>query len=123
MIFDFGGGTFDVSLVSIEDGTVAVKSTRGDTHLGGQDIDNELIELCQKDFKSKTGIDISGNNRAMHRLRTACEKAKITLSDAESAIIEIEVLAEGKDYQKIMHRNEFNEKCKHIFEKCLPCVK
>jgi L1 cell adhesion molecule like protein len=70
LIFDLGGGTFDVSLLTIEDGIFEVKATNGDTHLGGEDFDNRLVDYCIADFKKKSGIDISGNARAMRRLRT-----------------------------------------------------
>jgi L1 cell adhesion molecule like protein len=82
LIFDLGGGTFDVSLLTIEDGIFEVKATNGDTHLGGEDFDNRLVDYCIADFKKKSGIDINGNARAMRRLRTQCEKAKRILSSA-----------------------------------------
>jgi heat shock 70kDa protein 1/2/6/8 len=82
LIFDLGGGTFDVSLLTIEDGIFEVKATNGDTHLGGEDFDNRIVDYCLQDFKKKTGIDISGNARALRRLRTQCEKAKRILSAA-----------------------------------------
>ena len=87
LIFDLGGGTFDVSILSIEDGIFEVKSTNGHTHLGGEDFDNRLVEFCMAEFKKKTGIDIKGNNRALRRLRTQCEKAKRTLSSAFTTMI------------------------------------
>merc|ERR1711868_198825 len=80
LIFDLGGGTFDVSLLAIEDGIFEVKATNGHTHLGGEDFDNKLLQFCLADFKKKSGIDITGNKRAMRRLRTQCEKAKRILS-------------------------------------------
>ena len=122
MIFDFGGGTFDASLLSIEDGGAWTKATNGNTHLGGQDIDNKLIEFCRKDFFDATGHDIVGNKRAMQRLRTACEKAKIALSTADSAPIEVEVLAVGEDYRYIMQRTKLEELCMDIFKECLNSV-
>jgi len=81
-VFDLGGGTFDVSLLSIEDGIFEVKATNGHTHLGGEDFDNILVEFCIEEFKKKSKIDIKGNNRSLRRLRTQCEKAKRTLSSA-----------------------------------------
>merc|ERR1719311_1807400 len=90
LIFDLGGGTFDVSLLTIEDGIFEVKATNGHTHLGGEDFDNKLLQFCVADFKKKTGLDISGNKRAMRRLRTQCEKAKRILSSANQAHIEAE---------------------------------
>src|SRR6056300_1979842 len=83
LIFDLGGGTFDVSLLTIEDGIFEVKATAGDTHLGGEDFDNRILEHCIQDFKRKNrGVDITGNHRAMRRLRTQCERAKRTLSSS-----------------------------------------
>ena len=70
LIFDLGGGTFDVSLLSIDDGIFEVKATNGHTHLGGEDFDNVLVDFCIAEFKKKTGIDITNNARAMRRLRT-----------------------------------------------------
>jgi len=80
LIFDLGGGTFDVSLLTIEEGIFEVKATAGDTHLGGEDFDNKLVEWCAADFLKKTGVDIRDNPRAMRRLRTQCERAKRILS-------------------------------------------
>ena len=80
LIFDLGGGTFDVSLLNITGGVFTVKATAGDTHLGGQDFDTNLLDFFKADFKKKTGLDISGDARALRRLRTACERAKRTLS-------------------------------------------
>ena len=82
LIFDLGGGTFDVSLLAIEEGIFEVKATNGHTHLGGEDFDNKLVDFCMNDFKKKTGNDISKNPRALRRLRTQCEKAKRILSSA-----------------------------------------
>lgn len=82
LIFDLGGGTFDVSLLTIEDGIFEVKATAGDTHLGGEDFDNKLVEWCAADFLKKNGVDIRDNPRAMRRLRTQCERAKRILSSS-----------------------------------------
>jgi L1 cell adhesion molecule like protein len=82
LIFDLGGGTFDVSLLTINEGIFEVKATTGDTHLGGEDFDNLLVAFCVDDFKKKTQKDINANPRALRRLRTACEKAKRILSSA-----------------------------------------
>jgi heat shock protein 1/8 len=82
LIFDLGGGTFDVSLLTIEDGIFEVKATAGDTHLGGEDFDNKLVEYCAAEFLKKTGLDIRDNPRAMRRLRTQAERAKRTLSSS-----------------------------------------
>jgi len=108
-IFDLGGGTFDVSVVTIEDGVFEVKATAGDTHLGGQDFDSRLVDHCIEDFKCKFGKDISASEAAMRRLWTACERAKCTLSTAQTAAIDIDSLFEGVDYCTIITRAKFEE--------------
>lgn len=92
LIFDLGGGTFDVSLLTIEKGIFEVKATSGDTHLGGEDFDNKLVEYCAQDFMRTNGLDIRGDKRAMRRLRTSCEKAKRMLSNVNSAQIDVDSL-------------------------------
>ena len=109
MIFDLGGGTFDVSLLSIDDGVFEVKSTAGDTHLGGEDFDNRLVNHFIEEFKRKYHKDISGNARAVRRLRTACERAKRTLSSATTANIEVDQLYEGIDFYTSITRARFEE--------------
>jgi L1 cell adhesion molecule like protein len=89
LIFDLGGGTFDVSLLTIADGIFEVKATAGDTHLGGEDFDNRLVEHLVKEFRKKTGVDVIGDPRAMRRLRTACERAKRVISTATQTTIEL----------------------------------
>jgi len=122
LIFDLGGGTFDVSLLTIEDGIFEVKATNGDTHLGGEDFDNRIVDFCIADFKKKSGIDIKGNARALRRLRTQCEKAKRILSSAHQAEVECETLADGEDYTTNISRAKFEELCGHDFKKCMPPV-
>ena len=96
LIYDMGGGTFDVSVLTIEDGIFEVKSTAGDTHLGGEDFDNRVVDFCLQDFKRKNrGKDLAGNQRAIRRLRTQCERAKRTLSSSTQATIEIDSLFDG----------------------------
>jgi L1 cell adhesion molecule like protein len=110
LIYDMGGGTFDVSLLTIEDGIFEVKATAGDTHLGGEDFDNRVVDFCLQDFKRKNrGKDLSGNNRAIRRLRTQCERAKRTLSSSTQATIEIDSLFEGIDYSCSLSRARFEE--------------
>ena len=109
LIFDLGGGTFDVSVLTIDDGIFEVKSTRGDTHLGGEDFDNRMVEHFKKEFKRKYKKDISSNKRAMRRLRTACERAKRTLSASAQASIEIDSLFEGIDFYEPISRAKFEE--------------
>ena len=122
LIFDLGGGTFDVSLLTIEDGIFEVKATNGHTHLGGEDFDNILVEYCMNAFKKQTGIEIKDNARAMRRLRTQCEKAKRILSSAHQSEIYCETLAEGEDFNINVSRAKFEELCMPQFRKCMPPV-
>jgi len=127
LIYDMGGGTFDVSILTIEDGIFEVKATAGDTHLGGEDFDNRIVDFCLQDFKRKNrGKDMAGNNRAIRRLRTQCERAKRTLSSSTQATIEIDSLFEGIDYSCSLSRARFEELNMDYFrnsmgpvEKCL----
>merc|ERR1712169_131288 len=109
LIYDLGGGTFDVSLLNIQGGVFTVKATAGDTHLGGQDFDTNLLDFCRKDFQRKAKKDISGDARALRRLRTACERAKRTLSSGAQATIEIDSLFEGEDFTMTITRARFEE--------------
>ncbi|KAA3675092.1 heat shock 70kDa protein 1/2/6/8 [Paragonimus westermani] len=109
LIFDLGGGTFDVSILTIEDGVFEVKSTAGDTHLGGEDFDNRMVSHFIGEFKRKHKKDISDNKRAVRRLRTACERAKRTLSSSAQANIEIDSLYEGIDFYTSITRARFEE--------------
>jgi L1 cell adhesion molecule like protein len=115
-----GGGTFDVSVLTIEDGIFEVKSTAGDTHLGGEDFDNRLVDFCCQDFKRKNrGKDLAGNQRAIRRLRTQCERAKRTLSSSTQATIEIDSLFDGIDYNCNLSRARFEELCMDYFRNSL----
>jgi len=109
LIYDLGGGTFDVSILTIEDGIFEVKSTSGDTHLGGEDFDNRMVNHFINEFKRKHKKDISNNKRAVRRLRTACERAKRTLSASSQANIEIDSLFEGIDFYTSITRARFEE--------------
>jgi len=111
LIFDLGGGTFDVSLLSIDEGVFEVKATAGDTHLGGEDFDNRMVEYFCQEFKKKHKKDMVGNDRALRRLRTACERAKRTLSSQTNASIEIDSLFEGIDFQASITRARFEDLC------------
>ena len=122
MIFDLGGGTFDVSLLSIEDGIFEVKATAGDTHLGGEDFDNRLVNFFIQEFKRKNKKDISTNQRALRRLRTACERAKRTLSSSAQTSIEIDSLYEGIDFYTSITRARFEELCADLFRSTLEPV-
>ena len=119
LIFDLGGGTFDVSLLTIDDGVFEVRATAGDTHLGGEDFDNLIVDWCKDEFKKKTKLDISSNSRAMRRLRTSCERAKRNLSSATQAMVEVDSLAEGQDLSLTLTRAKFESLCDSLFRKCM----
>lgn len=122
LIFDLGGGTFDVSILTIEDGIFEVKSTAGDTHLGGEDFDNRMVDHFINEFKRKHKKDIKSNKRAVRRLRTACERAKRTLSASAQANIEIDSLFEGIDFYTSVTRARFEELCSDLFKGTLEPV-
>ncbi|CAN4100951.1 unnamed protein product [Withania somnifera] len=122
LIFDLGGGTFDVSLLTIEEGIFEVKATAGDTHLGGEDFDNRMVNHFVQEFKRKHKKDISGNPRALRRLRTACERAKRTLSSTAQTTIEIDSLYEGVDFYSTITRARFEELNMDLFRKCMEPV-
>ncbi|EIF47472.1 Heat shock protein ssb1 [Brettanomyces bruxellensis] len=122
LIFDLGGGTFDVSLLNIKGGVFTVKATAGDTHLGGQDFDNNLLDFLQKDFKRKTGLDISGDARALRRLRTAAEKAKRTLSSVTQTTVEVDSLFQGEDFSSSITRARFEDLNSELFKSTLKPV-
>ncbi|XP_013790449.1 heat shock 70 kDa protein cognate 4-like [Limulus polyphemus] len=122
LIFDLGGGTFDVSILTIEDGIFEVKSTAGDTHLGGEDFDNRMVNHFVQEFKRKHKKDLSTNKRASRRLRTACERAKRTLSSSTQASIEIDSLFEGIDFYSTITRARFEELNADLFRSTLDPV-
>jgi L1 cell adhesion molecule like protein len=122
LIFDLGGGTFDVSILTIEEGIFEVKSTAGDTHLGGEDFDNRMVDHFVQEFKRKHKKEIKGNKRALRRLRTACERAKRTLSASAQANIEIDSLFEGIDFYTSITRARFEELCSDLFKGTLEPV-
>ncbi|XP_026443426.1 probable mediator of RNA polymerase II transcription subunit 37c [Papaver somniferum] len=122
LIFDLGGGTFDVSLLTIEEGIFEVKATAGDTHLGGEDFDNRMVNHFVQEFKRKNKKDITGNPRALRRLRTACERAKRTLSSTAQTTIEIDSLYEGVDFYTSITRARFEEMNMDLFRKCMEPV-
>ncbi|CAI8612063.1 unnamed protein product [Vicia faba] len=121
-IFDLGGGTFDVSLLTIKNNVFDVKATAGDTHLGGEDFDNRMVGHFVMEFKRKHNKDLSGNSRALRRLRTACERAKRTLSFDTDAAIDIDSLYEGIDFQSSLTRAKFEKLNLDLFEKCIKTV-
>ncbi|WVQ97422.1 heat shock protein HSS1 [Kwoniella sp. CBS 9459] len=122
LIFDLGGGTFDVSLLTIEEGIFEVKATAGDTHLGGEDFDNRLVNHFTQEFKRKNKKDLSSNARALRRLRTACERAKRTLSSAAQTSIEIDSLFDGIDFYTSITRARFEELCQDLFRSTMDPV-
>jgi len=122
LIFDLGGGTFDVSILSIDDGIFEVKSTAGDTHLGGEDFDNRLVNHFVQEFKRKHKKDLTVNKRAVRRLRTACERAKRTLSSSTQASIEIDSLYEGTDFYTSITRARFEELNADLFRSTMEPV-
>jgi L1 cell adhesion molecule like protein len=122
LIFDLGGGTFDVSLLTIDDGIFEVKATAGDTHLGGEDFDNRLVSWCVQEFKRKTKKDPTGNSRSLRRLRTACERAKRTLSASTETTIEVDSLFDGSDFMTKVTRAKFEELCIDLFRSTIDPV-
>merc|ERR1712100_815026 len=122
LIFDLGGGTFDVSLLTIEEGIFEVKATAGDTHLGGEDFDNRMVDHFVQEFKRKNKKDLTDKARALRRLRTACERAKRTLSGTSQTSIEIDSLYEGIDFNTSITRARFEELNADLFRKCMDPV-
>ena len=122
LIFDCGGGTHDVSLLTIDDGIFEVKATAGDTHLGGEDFDTRMVDHFITEFKRKNKKDPSENKRAIRRLRTACEKAKRTLSASATASVEIDSFFEGIDFYSTITRARFEELCGDIFRRAMEPV-
>ncbi|XP_026331377.1 heat shock 70 kDa protein II-like isoform X2 [Hyposmocoma kahamanoa] len=117
LIFDLGGGTFDVSILTIEEGIFEVRATAGDTHLGGEDFDARLVEHCASEFARKYGLDLRKDKKALRRLRTACERAKRALSSATQATVELDALYGGKDLHAVITRACFEELNQDLFQK------
>ena len=116
LIFDCGGGTHDISILNIDDGIFEVKATGGNSRLGGEDIDNILVNHFATEFTKKYNLDMTKNAKAMRRLRTACESAKRTLSTSTVAQIEIDSLYEGNDFSGSLTRAKFDSLCDSIFK-------
>ncbi|RWW56550.1 hypothetical protein BHE74_00036726, partial [Ensete ventricosum] len=123
LIFDLGGGTFDVSVLTIAQGVFEVKATAGDAHLGGEDFDNRMVSHFVDEFKRQHRKDISGNPRKLRKLKIACEKAKRVLSSTNRATIEIDNLLEDSDFSATITRNLFEELNDDLFTKCADTVK
>jgi heat shock protein 1/8 len=122
LIFDFGGGTHDVSLLSLEDGVFEVKATAGDTHLGGEDIDNRIVNFVVEEFKRKHKVDLSENKKALRRIRTAAERGKRSLSGMTQTTIEVDSIHDGIDLNVTLTRAKFESLCGDIFQKTLAPV-
>jgi L1 cell adhesion molecule like protein len=122
LIFDFGGGTHDVSLLSIDGGIIEVLASAGDVHLGGEDIDNRLVQHFAKEFQRKHKVDVSGNPRALKRLKAQVERAKRSLSSSTSTTIEIDSLYDGVDFNTTLTRARFDELCGEVFSKTMAPV-
>lgn len=119
IVFDCGGGTHDVSLITIEDGIFEVKATAGDTHLGGEDFDSTIVEWAAAEFKKKTRQDIKDSPRALRRVRTAAERAKRILSTSNQASIEVDALMDGQDMNLTLTRAKFEQLCEDTFRRCM----
>eukprot|EP00439_Symbiodinium_sp_Y106_P039464 s741_g4.t2 len=122
LVFDMGGGTFDVSVLAIQDSVFEVKATAGDPHLGGEDFDNRILSHCIADFRRKFGADPTRNQRALRRLRTQCERAKRQLSTQTSVTIEVDSLHDGNDFSLRLSRAKFEELCLDYFKKAMEPV-
>ena len=122
MIFDFGGGTHDVTLLSIDGGVFEVKATSGNCHLGGRDLDQRLVDFCVKEFNKKYNCTLEKDKKAMSRLQTACEKAKLILSTTTQTVIEVDSLYDGNDFNYTMTKAKFEELCIDLFKLTLEPV-
>ena len=123
LVFDLGGGTYDVSILKIEKNKFSVLSINGDTHLGGDDFDNKLVEYCMKLFKDETGIDISNNQKALTKLKNECQKCKEQLSIVNEVDFDIDSLAENTDFNTKILVSDFENVCKDLFKKLIPPIK
>jgi L1 cell adhesion molecule like protein len=122
LVFDFGGGTFDTSILSIDEGVFEVKATGGDTHLGGEDIDNIIVDWMKKDVLKQLKVDVSENQRALRRMKTQAERAKISLSSSNTTQISIDSLVDGMDYTTNLTRARFESLASSIFERTMKPV-
>lgn len=122
LVYDFGGGTLDVSVLSIDEGVFEVKGTSGNNHLGGEDFDNVLVDACLKYYKRTFKQDINDSAKAKRKLRKACERAKRTLSTANSAVVEVDSLHDGNDFSYTINRARFENYAKDIFVKAMAPV-
>ena len=126
LVFDLGGGTYDISILKLEKNKFTVLSINGDTHLGGEDFDNKLLDFCVEEFKKETEVDIKNHKnseKALRRLKNACEKAKEELSESKSIDFEIESLVDGIDFNIKLNRADLEDCCHTLFEKLIPPIK
>ena len=119
LIFDCGGGTFDLSILNIDEGVFEVLSTAGNTHLGGEDFDNRMVDHFVSEFKRKHKLDLKSNPKSLRRLRTACERAKRTLSSSTSASLELDSIMDGIDFYTSITRAKFESLCDDLFRSCI----
>ena len=119
LIFDCGGGTFDLSILNIDEGVFEVLSTAGNTHLGGEDFDNRLVDHFVTEFKRKHNLDLRSSAKSLRRLRTACERVKRTLSSSTNASIELDSIMEGIDFYTSITRAKFESLCDDLFRSCI----
>ena len=122
LVYDIGGGTFDVSIVTIGEGIFQVRATAGETHLGGEDFNNRMIDWIVKDFRKKHSKDLTENKRSITRLRTVCERAKRSLSVNKQANIEVDSLIEGIDYCTSITKAKFEDLCIDLFKSTIEPV-
>merc|ERR1711967_194539 len=119
LVFDLGGGTFDVTLLTIDNGVFEVLATNGDTHLGGEDFDQRVMQYFMKMLKKRDNVDLSPDKRALQKLRREVERVKRSLSSQHQARLEIEGLVEGIDFSETLTRARFEELCLDLFKKTL----
>ena len=122
LIYDYGGGTLDTSILNIDEGVFEVKATNGNGHLGGEDLDNALVNHFANEFKKKHKQDLTTNDRALRRLRTACERAKRTLSSSTIATVEVDSLHDGIDFNSTITRARFEDLCSVYFRQAMEPV-
>ncbi len=122
LVFDFGGGTLDVTILLLNENIFEVKSTCGNSHLGGEDLDNELMKYCINEFKNETNIDILNNKKVINRLKKECEKVKIELSKSLQATLFIDNIIEGKDLNIEITRSNFEDMSQKYFDKCFEII-
>ncbi len=122
LLFNLGAGYLHLALCTVQAGSCLILAVGGNDQVGGEDVDNALVEYCAQEFQKRTGISVKGNSRALRKLKSHCEKAKKILSSLSEATIDISSLAEGEDFTQVLKRDKFDEINKDIFESCLASV-